>query len=141
MQKMKCLALLAYALACLGCQTIPQVVALEVGVSSSPGSHVILVDIDPFYQWGGHSKIKLQGQEATELRAIIKSAPEVEFAPLPRGMTVSPPTGLSVIEDGDDCYHILVDCEIVGRKISLERRLRIFGILSRHTSHFQKPKA
>jgi hypothetical protein len=138
---MKLIALVALTLACLSCQTIPQDAEGKGSGKSSVKSHEIIVDIDPFYKEGIHPKVRLQGHEAAEVRAIIKSAPEVDLEPIPPGRTISPAPGLSVIEDGDDAYHIMPDCEIVGRRISLEGRMRLFRILSKHTSHFEEPKA
>ena len=142
MPKMKYIALVALAFACVRCQAIHKDVPGQDGTKSSSRSDVMIVDIDPFYQWGVHPKIRLQGHEATELRSIIKSAPEeVDLEPIPPEMTISPAPGLCVIEDGDDRYHIMPDCEVVDRRLSLGRRLRLFHILSKHTSHFEKPKA
>ena len=140
MLKMNRFVIVVTILACCGCQSGQYNPAEGQEHPKRPASGLV-VDIDPFYNWGRHPKVRLVGREALQVQSIIESAPEKELAPIPPGMTVSPAPGLSVIEIGDDAYHIMPDCEVLTRKLSIADRLKLFEILSKHTSHFEKPKA
>lgn len=139
-QNTKLIGLVAATLAFVSCETISKKGEQTGGNRSSSKSSEIIVDIDPFYSWGKYPKVRLQGKDAIEIREIINSAPKLDLKQTPTGMTVSPTPGLSVIEDRSDFCHIMSDCEIVGRKLSPKGRLKLFRILSKHTTHFRKPK-
>lgn len=139
---MKQIALLVVALACVSCQGIPQKAEDHASIESKPRSKEITIEINAFYASGSHPDIKLRGNEVAELRSIIEAAPEVTQAAdseTPRNALISPPDGMCLINDGDTVYYLMRDCEILRLEISMEDRLKIYRILSKHTPYFEKP--
>lgn len=132
--------MLVATLACVACQTLRKE-SEAVETRRQKEITELVIDIDPFYNWGRYPKVRLVGREALQVQSIIERAPDEKMESIPPGMTVSPAPGLSVIEIGEDSYHIMPDCEVPTKRISLVDRLRLFDILSKHTDHFTKPKA
>lgn len=139
---MQHIALLGLALACMSCQIIPQKVEDQGSIKVKPKPKEITVELDAFYPSESHPEVKLRGDEVTELRSIIETAPDAapeSYPEVPRNACISPPEGMCMINDGDIVYFLMRDCKILRLEIPLEGRLKIYRILSKHTSYFEKP--
>ena len=140
LKKMKSLLVIFVTIFLCGCQAVHQ--PMEAGHEAPKYSDgLVVIDIDPFYSWGKYPKVRLSGVEAQKFQSIIESSPVIKPPSIPEGVTVSPAPGLSIIEIGEDGYHIMRDCEILTRRVTFENRVKLFNILSRHTNQFIKPKA
>ncbi len=139
---MKHIALLVVTLACMSCPGIPRKVEDQGSIKAKPKPKEITIELDAFYPSESHPDIKLRGHEVTELRSIIEAAPDAapeSYPEVPRNATISPPEGMCIINDGDTVYFLMRDCKILRLEIPLEGRLKIYRILSKHTSYFEKP--
>ncbi len=111
-------------------------------INAKPKQKEITIELDAFYPSESYPEVKLRGDEVTELRSIIETAPDAapeSYPEVPRNALISPPDGMCIINDGDTVYYLLRDCEILRLEITLEGRLKIYRILSKHTSYFEKP--
>lgn len=139
---MKYIALVGLTLACMSCQITPQKVEERGRIKAKPKPKVITIELDAFYSSESYPEVKLRGDEVTELRSIIETAPDAapeSYPEVPRNAAISPPEGMCIINDGDTVYYLMRDCKILRLEIPLEGRLKIYRILSKHTSYFEKP--
>lgn len=139
MSKTNYIGILTAVFACYSCQRNYQS-REEKRELLPPIASELIIDIDPFYNWGRYPKVRLVGPEALQVKEIVEGSREKELEPIPSGMTISPAPGLSVIRIGKEAYHIMPDCAIVGRQLSLSERRKLFAVLSKHTNQFSKPE-
>ena len=137
---MKFLLLIFISLLSASCHHNPNTNDRISSVNTPNESAEIIVDIDPFYNWGKQTKVRLQGAQAIEVRNILEQSPKTKMPEMPKYITPSPAPGMSVIEDGEEYYHIMPNCEVIGRRLSIDSKLKIYSVLSHHTANFTKPR-